>query len=117
MHDLAKGPGPLSRHAAPGQIGNAAIAGHRTTYLHPFCNVDKLEPGDDIKIQTLAGTFDYEVFDPRTCSTRSARRQPLHARRPTADREADRSWVVDNTPDAELTLTRATRSARPRSAS
>ena len=32
----------------PGQIGNAAIAGHRTTYGAPFYDLDELAPGDEI---------------------------------------------------------------------
>ena len=39
------GPGPLPETPLPGQKGNAAIAGHRTTYGAPFANVDELEAG------------------------------------------------------------------------
>ena len=59
--DLKKGPGHYPDTPLPGTIGNAAIAGHRTTYLHPFYDVDKLQPGDDIIIETVAGTFTYEM--------------------------------------------------------
>src|SRR5205823_13885125 len=45
----------------PGEKGNAAIAGHRTTYGHPFYDLDALKPGDDIFISTRAGTFQYKV--------------------------------------------------------
>lgn len=45
----------------PGQAGNAAVAGHRTTYGAPLHNVEKLVPGDEILFETRQGTFRYEV--------------------------------------------------------
>ena len=55
--DLKKGPGHYPGTPLPGEIGNAAIAGHRTTYGQPFYDLDKLAPGDEIITQTLrAGT-------------------------------------------------------------
>ena len=42
LSDLRKGPGHYPNSALPGQIGNAAIAGHRTTYGAPFFRVDEL---------------------------------------------------------------------------
>ncbi|MGA9277043.1 class E sortase, partial [Ilumatobacter sp.] len=59
--DLQKGPGHFPETPMPGQFGNAAIAGHRTTYGQPFRNVDQLEPGDEISVTTLSGTFVYGV--------------------------------------------------------
>lgn len=59
--DLKKGPGHYPDTPLPGQFGNAAIAGHRTTYGQPFFNVDKLEPGDEIIVTTLSGRFVYRV--------------------------------------------------------
>ena len=38
-----------------------AIAGHRTTYLHPFYNLNELVPGDDVDIVTVQGLFVYQV--------------------------------------------------------
>jgi len=58
---LRKGPGHYPRTPLPGQAGNAAIAGHRTTYGAPFSRIDELEPGDAILVTTRAGTFRYEV--------------------------------------------------------
>jgi len=85
--DLKKGPGHYPGTPMPGTLGNAAIAGHRTTYLHPFGDLDKMLPGDLIVITTRAGTFVYRVS------------QPWFKVRATD------VWVVDNTPDPELTLT------------
>ena len=59
--DLRKGPGHYPDTPLPGQFGNAAIAGHRTTYGQPFHDVDDLEPGDDIIVTTIAGRFVYDV--------------------------------------------------------
>lgn len=46
----------------PGQAGNAAVAGHRTTYGAPLKDVDDLVPGDQILFTTLQGEFTYEVI-------------------------------------------------------
>ena len=59
--DLKKGPGHYPQTPMPGQPGNAAIAGHRTTYGQPFHRVDELVPGDEIIVTTLQGEFRYEV--------------------------------------------------------
>lgn len=59
--DLKKGPGHFPDTPLPGQLGNSAIAGHRTTYGQPFHNVDQLQIGDDIQVTTLSGNFTYKV--------------------------------------------------------
>lgn len=59
--DLAKGPGHFPETPLPGQLGNAAIAGHRTTHLHPFYDIDQLQPGDEIIVTTLNGRYVYHV--------------------------------------------------------
>jgi sortase A len=59
---LKEGPGHFSGTPLPGQAGNAAVAGHRTTYKAPFNRIDELQPGDAITITTLQGTFTYEVM-------------------------------------------------------
>jgi sortase A len=63
LDDLRKGPGHYPSTPFPGQAGNAAIAGHRTTYGAPFGRLDDLENGDIIKIRTFEGQFQYEVYD------------------------------------------------------
>jgi sortase A len=87
--DLKKGPGHYPSTPMPGQKGNAAIAGHRTTYGHPFYDLDALKPGDDIFISTRQGKFQYKVdhsmnVDPHDVA------------------------VLDPTPDNRLTLTTCT---------
>jgi sortase A len=58
---LTKGPGHFPETPLPGQLGNAAIAGHRTTHLHPFFDIDTLQPGDEIIVTTLNGRYVYHV--------------------------------------------------------
>jgi sortase A len=60
--DLKKGPGHYADTADPWQeTGRVGIAGHRTTYLHPFQQLDELDRGDEILLSTRNGTFDYSV--------------------------------------------------------
>ena len=61
VDDLRQGPGHYPGTPLPGQEGNAAIAGHRTTYGAPFGDLDQLAKGDEITVQTLQGTFKYTV--------------------------------------------------------
>jgi sortase A len=65
--DLIKGPGHYPNTALPGQIGNFTVAGHRTTYLHPFYDINQLRPGDPIVLETRTMWFTYRVQNvPRT---------------------------------------------------
>jgi sortase A len=61
VSDLKKGPGHYPETPLPGQEGNAAIAGHRTTYGAPFNRIDELMPGDEVFVQTVQGRFRYLV--------------------------------------------------------
>jgi sortase A len=62
LNDLKDGPGHYPDTPLPGQLGNASIAGHRTTYGAPFFNVDDLVPGDELIVTMLTGDqFIYEV--------------------------------------------------------
>ncbi len=66
--DLAKGPGHFPETPLPGQLGNAAVAGHRTTHGHPFYDIDELRPGDEIIVTTLNGRYVYSVTDTEVVS-------------------------------------------------
>ena len=59
--DLKKGPGHYPDTPMPGELGNAAIAGHRTTYGEPFSNLDGVEPGAEIIVTTVNGRFVYRA--------------------------------------------------------
>jgi len=60
---LALGPGHYPGTAAPGQEGNAAIAGHRTVRGKPsyFYNLHRLEPGDAIRVSYPGRALRYTV--------------------------------------------------------
>ncbi|MGH9135918.1 MAG: class E sortase [Acidimicrobiales bacterium] len=61
VDDLKQGPGHYPQTPLPGQAGNSGIAGHRTTYGAPFANIDQLQPGDELAVTTVQGTFTYMV--------------------------------------------------------
>ena len=83
---LARGPGHYPSSPWPGEGGNVAIAGHRTTHLAPFWALDSLRRGDEIIIRTRQGTFVYRVMWKGVGP-------------PTA------TWVLSPTDDPILTLT------------
>jgi len=86
VEELKKGVGHYPDTKMPGEKGNAALAGHRTTYGHPFNKLDELDPGDEIMVTTRAGTFKYAVASTTIVTPESVE-------------------VLDNTPDNRLTLT------------
>lgn len=59
--DLKRGVGHFPGSAGPGERGNFAIAGHRTTYGRPFWRADRLVPGDRVYVTTAAGQAAYVV--------------------------------------------------------
>jgi LPXTG-site transpeptidase (sortase) family protein len=61
---LRAGAGHYPSTPLPGQRGNVAIAGHRTTYGRPFNRIDELRPGDEIILTTPAGRYVYKVSRP-----------------------------------------------------
>ncbi len=58
---LREGPGHYPVTPLPGHAGNVAIAGHRTTHGAPFADIDQLQPGDAIVLDTVDGRFVYRV--------------------------------------------------------
>ena len=94
--DLRQGPGHYPQSPFPGQPGNAAIAGHRTTYGAPFIDLDKLVPGDEIVVETLQGRFTYIVEGHDGADGTSTGHFIVP---PTA------TWVLDDHGDSRLTLT------------
>ena len=86
VEDLKQAPGHYPGTPMPGEPGNVAIAGHRTTYGAPFLELDKLEIGDPIEVTTAAGMFRYEVTESVVVSPEA-------------------SEVLDDTEDNRLTLT------------
>jgi sortase A len=59
---LRAGAGHYPDTPLPGELGNVAIAGHRTTYGRPFNRMDELKPGDKVILTTPIGKHTYEVM-------------------------------------------------------
>jgi sortase A len=87
--DLRRGPGHYPGSPLPGQPGNAAIAGHRTTFGAPFSRLDELKAGDTIIATTAAGRFLYVMSHELVVSP-------------------GQTSVVDDYGDSRLTLTTCT---------
>ncbi|HEY9390980.1 MAG TPA: class E sortase [Mycobacteriales bacterium] len=60
--ELAEGPGHYTDTALPGAVGDFAVAGHRVGKGSPFLNLDKLNAGDSIVIETKDYWYDYQVL-------------------------------------------------------
>ena len=58
---LQRGVGHYPGTVLPGEVGNFALAGHRTTYGKPFNQIDKLRDGDVVLIETKAMWYVYRV--------------------------------------------------------
>jgi sortase A len=58
---LRAGAGHYPETPLPGDRGNVAIAGHRTTYGKPFNRIDELVPGDKVILTTPLGRHVYEI--------------------------------------------------------
>jgi sortase A len=58
---LTRGIGHYADTDLPGEVGNFAMAGHRTTYGKPFNQIDKLLEGDVVLVETKDTYFVYRV--------------------------------------------------------
>lgn len=58
---LARGIGHYVGTAMPGEVGNFAMAGHRTTYGKPFNRIAELEKGDVVLVETRDTWYVYRV--------------------------------------------------------
>ena len=74
----------------PGDKGNFCVAGHRSyTYNQYFNRLDELGMGDKIIVTTMAGEFQYEVYESKVV-------------------EPEEISVLDNTKDEQITLVTCT---------
>lgn len=62
VKELEKGVGHFTQSALPGEKDNCVFSGHRETV---FRQIGNLEIGDHLIVQTVAGTFTYEVNEKR----------------------------------------------------
>lgn len=60
---LATGVGHYDGTAGPGEVGNFAVAGHRTTWGRPFHDIDRLRTGDLVLVETADHVYVYAVTD------------------------------------------------------
>ncbi len=56
---LRAGAGHYVGTPLPGEAGNVAIAGHRTTYGRPFNRLDEVEPGQEVELDTPLAKYFY----------------------------------------------------------
>jgi sortase A len=82
---LDVGPGHWPGTAMPGRRGNTVFPGHRVTHSHPFLDLDRLVPGDEVVFHMPDGTFTYAVTGTQIVV-------------PTD------MWVIDQTPEKTMTL-------------
>lgn len=57
---LATGIGHYPDTQMPGDVGNVALAGHRTGWGEPFRKIVELQVGDNIYLETEAGWYQYK---------------------------------------------------------
>ncbi|MFW6773801.1 class E sortase [Nocardioides sp. CPCC 205120] len=58
---LASGLGHFDDTAAPGEVGNFALAGHRITHGEPLRRMTELQVGDLVVVETRAATHTYRL--------------------------------------------------------
>lgn len=90
-NQLRAGPGHFRGTPLPGEPGNAAIAGRRSTFGSPFADLGRLRRGDRIEVVTRGGRFTYRVTEP-------ARRLGRGAADPLQNSVEDRLTLVTSTP-------------------
>ncbi|PTW90940.1 sortase A [Microbacteriaceae bacterium MWH-Ta3] len=59
LNSASTGIGHYEQSNLLGEVGNFAVAAHRTTYGAPFAEIEKLRVGDRIYIETEAGWYIY----------------------------------------------------------
>lgn len=79
LSDLARGIGHYPQTQLPGEVGNFAVAAHRATNGEPFRDIDRLQVGDEVYVETQDAWYAYTL-----------RRDQIVA--PTA------TWVIDPVP-------------------
>ncbi len=59
---LRAGAGHYAGTPLPGEAGNVAIAGHRTTFGRPFNRLDEMKEGDTVLLETPGEDYTYTVL-------------------------------------------------------
>jgi sortase A len=63
LDSLTRGPGHYPDSAAPGDIGNFAVAGHRATYGEPFAFLDLVGVGDEVLVERNGREYRYVITE------------------------------------------------------
>jgi sortase A len=61
LSDLARGIGHYPTTQLPGEKGNFAVAAHRATNGEPFRDIDRLEVGDTVIVETQDSWYEYTL--------------------------------------------------------
>jgi sortase A len=61
LPDLARGIGHYPQSQLPGEKGNFAVAAHRATNGEPFRDIDRLQVGDRVYVETKDSWFEYTL--------------------------------------------------------
>jgi sortase A len=61
LPDLARGIGHYPSSQLPGEKGNFAVAAHRATNGEPFRDIDRLEVGDTVIVETRDSWYEYTL--------------------------------------------------------
>jgi sortase A len=61
LSDLARGIGHYPTTQLPGEKGNFAVAAHRATNGEPFRDIDQLQDGDKVFVETRGSWFEYTL--------------------------------------------------------
>jgi sortase A len=84
--DLTAGLGHYVQTPLPGEEGNFAIAGHRSTYGEPLANIDQLQQDDEVIIRTGTNWYTYKLIM-------------------TAIVEPDEMWTIEENPGGLVNAT------------
>lgn len=61
--DLSRGVGHYPASAMPGEIGNFAVAGHRAGHGEPFRDLNTMQLGDAVVVETEHNWYIYQIYD------------------------------------------------------
>lgn len=78
--------------AQPGELGNFAVAGHRATNGAPFADLDQVEVGDEIAVETKKRNYTYTVTKTSIVSPTSTEVLAPVPGRPGAT--PDKAWLT-----------------------
>jgi sortase A len=65
LSDLARGIGHYPETQMPGKKGNFAVAAHRATNGEPFRDIDRLQVGDSLYVETRDAVYEYTLQEDR----------------------------------------------------